>query len=152
MSDTARPGQGITVQELDQLVAELFEQRQKIEAMEEQVTTENKKLAFMKSKIVDYLKELGREDFKSASGSVSVKAQWRVNLPKSEEDRAAFFAHLKDRGIFDSMITVNSNTLNSYFREEWEAAQESGDAMNFKMPGIGEPKLFEDLYVRKGKQ
>lgn len=151
MDATPRPGQGITVQELDNLVAELFAQREKIDAMEMAVTEENKKLSAMKTKIVAYLKELEREDFKSAAGNVSIRSTWRVNLPKTEEDRAAFFTYLRERGIFDAMVTVNANTLNSFYREEWEAAQQSGDAMNFTMPGIGEPKLFEDLNIRRGK-
>ena len=75
-----------------------------------------------------------------------------MNLPATPEDKENFFSYLKEKGLFESLITVNSNTLNSFYMREWETVKEHGDpeeAMNFKIPGIQEPKLHEVISFRK---
>lgn len=139
----------VTVADLDRLVETIFEQRKKIEESEAVTTELNKQLAEMKAKAVNILKALGREDFKSPHGSIRVAVKWRVNMPATDEDKAMLFNHLRERGLFDRYATVNSNSLNSLFMADWEAAKEEGRGMDFRMPGIGEPKAFEDLNIRK---
>ncbi len=139
----------VTVADLDALVADIFEQRKKIEESEAATSLLNIELTKMKAKALNYLKSLGRDDFKSPMGTIRASLKWRVNLPASDEDKAKLFEHLRERGLFDRYATVNSQSLNSLFMADWEAAKEEGRGMEFKMPGIGEPKSFEDLNVRK---
>lgn len=139
----------VTVQELDALVKTIFETRIKIEEQEKVVSELNKELANLKAKGVAYLKELGRDSYKTEYGTISILERWRVGLPQTDADKAALLAHLKERGIFDKYVTVNANSLNSLYMADWEDAKERGEGMTFGMPGIGEPKLFEDLGMRK---
>jgi hypothetical protein len=46
------------------------------------------------------------------------------------------------------MISVNSQTLNSFAKKELEAAKETGD-IDFKIPGLGEPTLTEMIALRR---
>lgn len=139
----------VTVSDLDALVEKIFQQRQKIEALGEETTKLNLELAKMKEQMVLFLKELGREKYATPLGTVSIKERWSVTTPKSPEDRAAFFNYLKEKGLYEELVSVNSQTLNAFFRSEWDAAIEKGEAMTFKIPGLDNPKLFQDLSIRK---
>ena len=145
------PAGSVTVAELDGLVKQIFDKRVEIEAADLVSTGLNKELLALKAKAVLYLKDLGRENFSSPHGTVSINQKWRVNLPSTDGDKAALFEWLRERGIFDKYATVNSNSLNSLYMAEWEAAKQAGEGMTFAMPGIGEARLFEDLGIRKAR-
>lgn len=139
----------VTLAEMDQLVIDIFNQKKKIEEMEGLVSDENKKLSALEAKAVLYMEELGRDSFKSPAGNVSIVEKWRFSLPKTPEDKEAFFTYLKNRGVFDSLITVNSNTYNSFIQKEWEAAKEAGHGLDFQLPGVPQPTLYKQLSKRK---
>jgi hypothetical protein len=139
----------VTVAELDDLVRQIFDKRLVIEEAEAVVSGHNKELAKLEEKAVVYLKELGRDNYRTEWGTVSILEKWRVNLPQTDEDKQAFFQYLREKGLFDRLATVNSNSLNSLYMAEWAAAQEEGKGMEFSIPGIGAPKLFEALGKRK---
>jgi hypothetical protein len=143
------PRPSVTVADLDNLVAAIQAKRQEIEAQEKIVSALNIDLSKLKQTAVHYLKELGREKYQTPFGTISIQQKWRVNMPQTDEDKQALFAHLRERGLFEKYATVNSQSLNSLFMADWEAAQKRGEGMDFHMPGIGEPKLFEDLGIRK---
>lgn len=140
----------VTVAELDELCKNMKEQREKIALMEEELTSENKKLAVLEAKAVEYLEQLGRENYKSDFGTIGFRNDWRFNLPSSPEAWSQLFSHFKAKGIYDGMITVNSNKLNSYAKEEMKMALESGEIMDFKIPGLEPPKSYKKLTFRKG--
>jgi hypothetical protein len=142
----------ITVQDLDQLIAQISAKREEIEKSEAVTTGLNKELALLKAKAVNYLKELGRENFQSPHGTVRVSQKWRVNLPKTDDGKAALFEWMRGQGIFDMYATVNSNSLNALYMAEWEAAKKRGEGLEFSMPGIDAPKLFEDLSYSKARK
>jgi len=140
-----------TAKELDQLVIDIFEQRKKIEEMDALTAIENNKLSAMKQKAVLYLEELGRENYKlPGSGTIGISEKWRFSLPKTDEDKAAFFSFLKEKGLFEKYATVNSTSYNSYLNSEWETAKEEGRGMEFQIPGVPEPTFYRDLSIRKG--
>lgn len=147
MSETEQPV--VTVQDMDALVEEMRAQRDLVEEKENELKALNKQLTALEQKAVQYLKALGRENFSSPHGTLYISQKWRVNLPKTDEDKAALFKHLEERGIFMQYATVNSNSLNSLFLEDWKDAMERGEGMDFRMPGIAEPKLYETLGMRK---
>lgn len=140
----------ITVEEFDKLVLSLFEKRKEYEEKKRISAEAGEEVDRLQGQVVMALKELGRSSYKSDAGTVSITERWRVNLPSNEEDKKAFFNYLKEKGLLWQYATVNSNSLNSLFLTEWEIAKEEGRGMEFKVPGIGEPKLFESLSMRKG--
>lgn len=144
-SQSETPQEPVTVEALDKLCQEMFDQREKIRSMDDALSVENKKLSAMQSKALAYLVELDREKYQSPTGTISVKDEWRFRLPETLEEKLQFFEHLKERGMFDQYATVNANSYNSYLNKEWEIAREEGRGMEFKVPGVPEPTFFRKL-------
>lgn len=142
----------VTVVELDNMVAHYFAMQRTKEDREAQVTAINKEIMALESKLVDMLKMLGRKDYRHPAGTVSIKQRWSVGLPQTDEDKAAFFAWLRERNIFEKYATVNSASLNSLWAAEREAAirQDPTSVLTFNIVGLPAPRLFEGLSKRKG--
>lgn len=139
----------ISVKEMDALVESMFKKREEIDAQKEVLGKLNEELQSIEAQALAALKTLERDNYRSPLGTVSIVEKWRVNLPQTEEDKRALFEHLNSRQIFFKYVTVNSNSLNSLFLADWEAAKQQGRGMEFKMPGVGDPKLYETLSLRK---
>lgn len=141
---------GVTFQEVDALV----EQYNKLEAEKEtlaaQVTEKNKEMMKIQGRLAQYLKELGRSEYDSPFGEVETKETWSITLPKDEPSRQLLWAHLKERDLFDSMISINANSLNALFRRDFKKAQDEGD-LTFSMPGIAAPKVYETTKIKPKK-
>jgi hypothetical protein len=138
----------LTLKAFEGLIEDAFKVRAEIDS--EEAALDIKK-AFLKAKqdiILGYMVEFKKDSYKTQFGQIIKKKNWSVATPKTPEDRAAFFDYLKQKGIFDEMVTVHSKTLNSFVSQELEAAKESGD-IDFKVPGIGEPKIFESIAMKK---
>lgn len=138
----------VSVEALDRLVIEIMEARKEVEVQQAILTEKNKKVMELEGKAVAHLKETGREKYQTPFGTIRILNRWRVNLPKTSEDKKALFDFLREREIFDTYATVNSNSLNSFYMKEWEAAQQRGEGMTFSMPGIKAPSLFESFSLR----
>lgn len=141
----------VTVEELDGLCKTIAEQRRKIDQMDAALTEENKLLAQLEAKAVQYLEELGRDSYKSEFGTIGMREQMRWNLPAGPEQWAALFSHFKETGVYDGMVTVNSQKLNSWAKREFEVAAEEGRGLDFHIPGLEAPKLHRSLTFRKGE-
>lgn len=140
----------VTVEELDTLCKTIAEQRRKIDQMDAALTEENKALAALESKAVQYLEDLGRDNYKSEFGTIGMREQLRWNLPAGPDKWSELFEHFKTTGIFDGMITVNSQKLNSWAKKEFEVAAEEGRGLEFSIPGLEAPKMHRSLTFRKG--
>lgn len=142
----------ITVAELDAHIKLIAEKEAEIEKQKAILTEHNKQLAVLEGRCVEYLKELGRDNYAGPSGKVSIKQKWRVNMPVDDNAKRLLFTHLREREIFDKYATVNSNSLNALFMRDWEAAKEHGEGLTFTMPGIEAPTLFEALEYKEVKK
>jgi len=91
-------------------------------------------------------KEMGSIDV--AGHKFIVNNKFSVKIPQTIEDKKAFFDFLESRGEFMEYATVNSNTLNSYYKNLLDEAVQNG-ADDFKVPGIGEPTTYQTISVRK---
>lgn len=141
----------VTVKELDEICEKIAAKEREIEAHEAVLTEHNKELAALEGRAVQYLKELGRESYDAPAGKIKIEEKWRVNLPATDQEKTLLFDHLRERGIFDKYATVNANSLNSLYKADWDAAKARGEGMEFSMPGIGAPKLFEKPNFKAAK-
>lgn len=142
----------VTVNELDALLQDILEKEDAIEAQEERLKEMNKEMARVQGKAVQFLKELGRDSYSGPAGKFTIEEKWRVNLPSSDLAKKELFDHLRERGIFDKYATVNANALNSLYKADWEEAKDRGEGMEFSMPGIDAPKLFEKPVFKRAKK
>lgn len=129
----------VKVSELDELLQKMADKEKEIDALTEVLTNHNKEFTQLKFRAVAFLQELDRDNYSAPAGKIEMKDQWRVNLPKTDQDKMLFFDFLKEQGIFEKMATVNSNSLNSLYRSYWEDAKAKGEGMTFGLPGIGAP-------------
>ena len=141
----------VQVQELEDLAEQMKLLREEIDEDKKALSEKTQLLDEIEAKFVAHLKELGKTSYKSEHGTVTRVEKWRVNLPATPEDKQKFLEYIKSKGL-ESMLTVNSNSLNSYYMTEWEQAKNSGDpedALNFSIPGISEPKVHEIISFRR---
>lgn len=141
----------VTVQGLDLLCQQIAEKDLEHDEKDRAKKDAYKELEQLKYRAAQYLKELGREDYKSPYGDVAIVQKWRVNMPEDDNAKSALFDHLRERGIFDKYASVHAQSLNSLYMKDWEAAKERGEGMEFSMPGVGAPKLDEKTNFKPKK-
>jgi hypothetical protein len=139
----------VTLGTLNRLMGEVKELRDK----ETRVNFEKKlitdELEAKEAALMEILVSNNMGSFRSPYGLASISKRLSVKTPKSEDDRKKFFEYLKEKGVYDHLITVNSMTLNSYYKEEFAAAEQRGDADTFTIPGITEVTIQPILSFRK---
>jgi hypothetical protein len=144
------PAQSITLADFQTLCAQIWEEKGKLERIEAEAKNQSQIVESLKSKVIACMDEYDMDKFAVAGhGTLFKQNRFTVTVPKDGSEREAFFGHLRQRGIFDELITVNSQTLNSWYKREMEAALEQGNP-DFTVPGIAEPKLVTTLGMRKG--
>ena len=141
----------VTVKELDELTEALLK-KEKMKAELAALTTQvNKEIMVLEQKCTLHLKELERTEYSSKFGKIKIEEKWSVNLPDTPIAKSLFFEWLREKGIFDKYATVNSRSLQSLFKAEWEQAKKIGN-LNFSLPGIEAPKLFEKTDFKPNKE
>ena len=108
----------------------------------------NEDLTKAERSMIEAMNSQEMDSFKCAHGAFGISRRFTVTTPKSPEDKEAFFEYLRKKGEFDSMISVNSRTLASWYKEEVEAAKSRGE-MDFVVPGLKDAGISEYLSVRK---
>ena len=139
-----------TIQGFQQLIDHMLDQRAKVDAAKARLTDEQTKLSELEAKVLNILDSNNMDNFRTERALVSVTHRFSVKTPKTPEAREQFFEYLKSKNLFDDMITVNSQTLTSFYRTEQENALDRGE-VDFKMPGIEDATMVKTLSVRKGK-
>lgn len=120
-------------------------EREEIDPLKEELRT-------IDGKIIEELQSLGVNSFKSGGGTVSLVTRYSVRTPKEPEDKEALFEYLRSKGddVYYHYVSVNSQSLQSFYKAELEQAKEAGD-FDFKVPGVGEPVASVTLQRRAGK-
>jgi hypothetical protein len=143
----------VTVEQLDQLVAEIETLEIAKETKEEEVKELNKQLGALKMKATGYLKELGREEYACPRGKIVIVERWNVKSPATQECKQALFEWMKERGIYDTYATVNAQSLKSLYMAERDAAIKNGeDPVTWALPGMEPANLFEDLKFTRSRK
>ena len=140
----------ISIEMFDGLISELNQQKIVCSTIKEKLTEENKKMMALESKVLGYLEELGRDEYRSNVASVSKMEQWNFRLPESPIDKKLFFDYLKEQNLFDAMATVQSQSYNAFCRSKFQEAVDEGLGMDFSLPGVPSPTLHKRLNFRKG--
>lgn len=139
----------LTIKELEELCQLCFNAREQIDEIEKELALKVSELEGLKTRLADYLIQLDKTSYDSAFGKITVKNIFSVATPKTPEAKAQFFDYLKEKGIFEDLISVNSKTLNAFYKQELQIAQEAG-AVDFKIPGLDEPFYKQSLSFKKG--
>lgn len=145
-----KPMDDITLADFERLCKEAYEIHAKVKALEEEAKGYSGTLAQMQEKIRLYMQKYNKSSYKTQWGTLVCAKKFQVKLPDTEADRQALYAYLREKGHFEHLVSVNHMKLNSYYKQELDAAAESGN-IDFTIPGIKEPKVYEYIQMRGAK-
>jgi hypothetical protein len=104
----------------------------------------------LENKIMSKLKEVGNTSYISKFGRASIKTSLSYKTPKDAQAKQQLFDYIKAKGddVYLSLLSVNSNTLNAWAKDELRHAIEIG-TFPFSIPGLDEPIPYETISFRK---
>lgn len=137
-----------TVKTIKEMIEEMKEIEAKADVVEAELTEYKKQIHALRGKISAALEEDGLDSFETPDTKVFLKEVYSWKLPQGDE-KVKFFEYLKANGQED-MLTVNSQTFNSFCRQQLEGALQNGQT-SIDIPGVGDFTLFKQLNVRKRK-
>lgn len=136
------------LKQLNTLCDSLAETREKKARLNAQLKELNEAEERDETKILEMLEAAELDSFDGTKGKVSIVNRFTVRVPQSIDDKQKLFDYLKKRKIFFELVSVNSQTLNSFYKKEMEIAAGEGNT-DFKIPGVGEPGVKKTLSFRK---
>lgn len=151
MNHEAEVGAGeITVEELELEIERCFYLRDKHTQIKAEASAVWEQYELIQNKVRGMLESLNKTSYKAEAGTFSFSLTDSYKTPKTLEQKELFFNYLKEKGIFDEMVTINSRTLNSYAATECEVQYDQGN-FDFTIPGLekGEPAYKVSLKKNK---
>lgn len=139
---------GPTVAALKRLTAELLEAREKHEAIKRAEKEACAHYHSLKAQVLNILEAADLRTFVSDECRVTAIDKLSVRVPKTEEEKRAFFGWCEEQGIFWELVSVNSNSLNAFYRAEAELAAARG-VHELRIPGLDAPNEYRELRVQK---
>lgn len=137
-----------TINELNEQCKLVSELRDEEEVLSRHKKDVSEKLAAEEAKLLEMLAEDNLTCYNSPHGKAVVSYFTSVKTPKTPEEKKAFADFLKERGLFDTMWSINSQTLNSFYKAEVEAAKERGDS-DVAIPGINHVSMSPRLSFKR---
>ena len=141
----------VSIDDMDNAVKKLRDAKLKYD---EAVATKNESYARYQDAqeaTMALLKRAGKDEYTvKGFGKVSIKEELSVKTPKSPEEKEAFFNWIKDTmgdDAYFSYMTVNSNSLNSLYKQKVEEAGARGEILD--VPGLEAPTSYTKLSLRK---
>jgi hypothetical protein len=138
---------GVSVEELKQLVVKLDEARIDYEKKRITAQEQNTVVEELEGRIISTLEALNLKAFKGENGTVEIAYRTSVKIPKGL-GKEEFYNYLKEQGIFDTLVSVNSNTLNAWYKEELKKA--SDEKRLLRIPGLDTPTTSPILKLKLG--
>jgi hypothetical protein len=141
----------VSVSELQEMIKVLFEKRKTVEDQEKITKELNAEVDALKQKVLGILEAHNLDNFNASGvGSVYRTAKMQVSYPKDPEQAAKFRQYLIDNGM-ESMLTLNHQTLNAFYKSKVSEAESQGLPIADVLPGVGEPSVYVTIGMRKGK-
>lgn len=139
------------MQEFIHKVKLAWEQKSKVDLLKEQLEEASKKMEGLKLDVMKMMEAGDLQKFPLPGyGTVYRQQSFSVKTPKTPQDKEKLFTWIKEtkgEDVLDNLLSINSMTLNSLFKEELEQAKERGD-VNWAMPGVGVPEVYYKLGMR----
>ena len=125
----------ITVEQLEQAIEECFTLKKKHGDMKKETAKKWVEVEQKQKEIEVMLTALDKTSYKSKSGTFGFAIEEGYSLPKDDISREEFFKYLKEKEMYETMITVSAQSLNSFAKGEVELAENNGD-FEFIPPGL----------------
>lgn len=140
--------EGVTFQQIQVMIKEFSEAKAEYDEAKRKSTSAKEIMDNHGKRLLEVLKKHEVKSMPSPYGHVITSVRWSWKTPKEKSAREAFFGYLKEKELYEEMITVNSQSLNAFCKGELEAAKEEGN-FDFTIPGLDEPSLTETISLRR---
>lgn len=137
------------ISEFDKLAEQIKVLYEKYDAKKLELDRINEELKPLEDKAISLLQESGRTSFKTPFGTLIASEQWSVKIPRTEEAKKELFKWLEEKQLFWQLANVNSQSLNSLFKQCKEESEERGE-LSFQLPGVEPATLNLKFSFRKG--
>lgn len=134
--------------EMDQMIQELDAKEKAVTELRKKATELDSEAESLRMSILNELELQGVDSFKGSVGSVSIGHRFSVKAPKDELSKRAFKDFLESHRAFESLWTINHQTLNSWYKEMVEEAKARGEML--EIPGIN-PTMDKILTFRRSR-
>jgi hypothetical protein len=140
----------VSVADLDFAVREYKALRDVYDEKKKESNIAHEQMEASKATLMTLLSQAGKERYYVEDvGTVSVSKRMVVRMPRDLENKAKLIDYLRQKGIDLEFLTVNHNSLNSWYNEEARALAARG--LDPVVPGITEVESMEVLSVRKNR-
>ena len=139
--DSAVTPDAVTLSDFDKYVDEYLSESEKADEINAVLTTQNKKVMSMQTKLMEYLDVMGKKKHITAKGTITKIETSSYKAPEGE-NREKMIQFLKEHDKYDSIMAFNAAKFSSWYKTELEANP------NFRFEGV-EPKTTR--YIKKTK-
>lgn len=137
-------GGSMTVETIAEWIKESSDYKKAIDQLKEQISEKEECRRKLEAQILAAMEETGMTKFfVDGVGTCYEATLSSVKTPKTPEDKEAFYQYLKDRGEFESLVSVQSQTLNAWYRSQIENGVT-------QIPGLNEVTFTKQIRIRKG--
>lgn len=149
----ATPKATVEVAEFDHLIVTLRQFRDRKDELAAEAKKLNEEVDLIEAKILNLLKQTGKERWEVPGYGLAYKStKLEVRFPDKLEERKLLEGYVKEKygeEMRGSLFTINYQSLNKFFKEEYEKAAESGKADSFVVPGLAAPTSRETIGFRR---
>ena len=141
----------VSLAKMDEMIAEYKDCRDVYEEKKKEASKSYEDVEKIQNKIMAALEAAGKKSYKvDGLGTFSVVLKQSVSMPKDFEEKRGLFSYIiKNYGVdvFESMVTIHYQSLNSFYNQEFEKAQ---DPM-FHLPGVSAPTVKKEPRFTKAR-
>ena len=141
-----QPEQTVTLEQMDQLLVDLRQKRDRYDELKANATEAHGAYEAQMKLVIDTLNANKRNNYSvDGVGSVHIVHKEVYTTPKTNEQKTSLFNFIKEKygpDVLMSMVSINSQTLNSWANKEAEAGVMS-------IPGLEAPTMQENLSLRR---
>jgi len=135
------------LKEFDELVSRLRHLREEESELKRIASGKTSEVEEVEAEILRELTEQGLDTFKGSAGTVYKSQKFAVKMPQDSDTKEYLKNYLVEKQVFDNFWTINYQSLNSFYKQEVEAAKARGEFLD--IPGLN-PVMSETLNFRKG--
>lgn len=146
------PIDDVTTKELDARIQAMATAKENYEAAKKASDEAFREYDGLRSEVLALMEQAGKKSYRvDEVGLVSVRHDLKVKYPATLEDRTKFLEWVrttKGEEFFNSFVSVNYQTLNSFYNQEFAQAIENNQG-SFELPGISQPTSEPVLSFRR---
>ena len=133
------------LKEAEIFIDKFYDLKAKYKDSKDESSKLHSELEYAQAEFASKLEDAGLSSYKGSKGTFSFRYEDGVLTPKTIEEKQAFFNYVREKYGDEyawNMISFNSRTLNSFFKEENNQA-ESEDNFDLTIPGLtrSEPRI-----------